>query len=158
MSPQGIIRFDDSLRADAYAPFPATRLCGSEQSFDFICCISVLEHIERFDEAVANMYRLLNAGGRLAMTFPYDESEFVGNVYLLPEAEYGQDARYICRVYSRSELERWEDAYDWRITDQEYWQVFSGRHWTVGERLRPPVLSTADGLHHLTCVLFEKNG
>jgi len=127
------------------------------QPFDFICCISALEHIERFDEAVASMFRLLNPGDRLVISFPYNESYFIENVYRHPEAGYGANAPYICRVYSRAELERWEAEHDWRITEQEYWRVFSGRYWTSGELLRPPVRASSEEPHQLTCVMFEKN-
>ena len=46
-------------------------------TFDFITCISVLEHIEDADHAVANMLRLLKQDGHLVMTFPYTERNYV---------------------------------------------------------------------------------
>lgn len=127
-----------------------------EQKFDFISCISTLEHIEDYDAAVANMYELLEPGGCLMMSFPYSETSFVENVYKLPGAGYGADAPYICRVYSRTEVDRWVAAHDWSITAQEHWRAFSGEYWTFGDWLRPPVRTTPDQPHHLTCLLFEK--
>jgi 2-polyprenyl-3-methyl-5-hydroxy-6-metoxy-1,4-benzoquinol methylase len=128
------------------------------QTFDFISCISALEHIEDFDAAVASMYRLLKPGAGLVVTFPYNESEFIEDVHRLPGAGYGMDAPYICRVFSRAEVNRWVEAHDWRIAAQEYWRVFSGEYWTFGKWLRPPVESGPDEPHHLTCLLFEKQG
>ncbi len=52
--------------------------------FDFITCVSVLEHIQRSDDAVGNMLSLLAEGGHLVLTFPYTEQSYVGNVYELP--------------------------------------------------------------------------
>jgi 2-polyprenyl-3-methyl-5-hydroxy-6-metoxy-1,4-benzoquinol methylase len=126
------------------------------QTFDFICCVSALEHIEDFDAAVASMYGLLNPGGMLSMSFPYNESSFVENVYKLPGAGYGADKPYICRVYSRAEVDRWVAARDWEVKAQEYRRLFSGEYWTFGEPLRPPVRSTAGEPHQLTCLLLEK--
>lgn len=101
-----------------------------QQKFDFICCVSMLEYIEDFDAAVAGMYGLLNPGRLVVMSFPHNESSFIENVYKLTGAGYGADKPHICRVYSRSEVDRWVAAHDWRIKAQEYWRVFSGDFWT----------------------------
>lgn len=60
-----------------------TRLSGT---FDFITCISVLEHIIKPDEAIRNMFSLLKPNGHLILTFPYSERCYVKNVYELPDA------------------------------------------------------------------------
>lgn len=52
--------------------------------FDLVCCISTLEHIKTPEAAVRNMFRLLNPGGSLILTFPYTEGRYVANVYDLP--------------------------------------------------------------------------
>ena len=127
-----------------------------DRKFDSICCISTLEHVEDYDAAVSNMFGLLEPGGLLMMSFPYSEASFVENVYKLPGAGYGTEASYICRSYSRAELEGWVAAHDWSIKAQEYWLVFSGEYWTFGEWLRPPVRTSANEPHQLTCLLLEK--
>lgn len=40
------------------------------RKFDSIVCLNVLEHIERDDAALKNMYRLLEKGGRLILLVP----------------------------------------------------------------------------------------
>lgn len=124
--------------------------------FDLITCVSVLEHVENYKSAIRSMFNLLNPGGHLALTFPYNEAKYIENVYKLPEAGYGQDAPYICQVYSRNELDSWSKEYNGRISEQEYWQVFTGDFWTFGEQLYPPRRVKKDEKHQLTCILIEK--
>lgn len=128
-----------------------------EDKFDFITCISVLEHIERADDAVRNMFSLLNPGGHLVMTFPYSEGGYVRNVYDLPGSSYGQDVGYTTQSFSRAELERWVQASQAVIVEQEYWQFWEGEHWTVGEQVLPPKRVGAEERHQLTCVHLKKS-
>lgn len=132
----------------------ATRL---KEKFDFISCVSVLEHIEKHDEAVRNMFSLLNPGGSLAMTFPYNENKYVPNVYKLPEAGYGKDEPYICQVFSRSEVENWLKITKGKLIVQEYWQFFSGELWTFGETVLPPRQAEKNEKHQLSCLLLQKS-
>src|SRR5688572_13255673 len=131
-----------------------TRIKGP---FDMVTCISVLEHIQKHDDAVRNMFFLLKPGGHLIVTCPYSEKGYVRNVYELPGSSYGQTAPYITQAYSRAEFDRWTKASNARIVDQEFWQYWTGEHWTVGEQITPPKKVTANDRHQLTCVLFQKN-
>jgi 2-polyprenyl-3-methyl-5-hydroxy-6-metoxy-1,4-benzoquinol methylase len=70
------------------------------KKYDLITCISVLEHIEKADSAVRNMFALLNPNGYLILTFPYSAKGYVRNVYELPGSSYGQGAPYITQSYS----------------------------------------------------------
>ncbi|MBV8728926.1 MAG: hypothetical protein JO336_03865, partial [Acidobacteriia bacterium] len=83
-----------------------------------------------------------------------NEQQYLPNAYDLPEAGYGKDLPYAAQVYSRAELNRWFP--NARIVKQEYWRVFSGPFWTVGEPLHPPVETTAAELHQLTCLIVAK--
>jgi 2-polyprenyl-3-methyl-5-hydroxy-6-metoxy-1,4-benzoquinol methylase len=123
-------------------------------SYDLITCISVLEHIQSHDDAIRVMMGALNPGGHLVLTFPYNEKQYIPNVYALPGAGYGKDLPYVAQVYSRKELEQWFG--DFTIVVQEYWRVFSGEFWTFGETLRMPVQTTSDNLHQLTCLVVRK--
>jgi SAM-dependent methyltransferase len=127
-----------------------------EERFDFITCISVLEHIPQHDRALDSMFSLLNPGGFIALTFPYNESNYIENVYMLPGSGYGRDLSYVCQAYSRVQLDRWLARNGGKLIDQEYWQMFTGEYWTSGERLRPPVQVDRDERHQLTCVLLQK--
>jgi 2-polyprenyl-3-methyl-5-hydroxy-6-metoxy-1,4-benzoquinol methylase len=131
----------------------ATRLT---QQFDFITCISVLEHIEKSEAAVRNMIGLLKPGGHLLLTFPYNERAYTRNVYSLPGSGYGQAATYITQAYSRAELTRWLAGGEAFLVDQEYWQFFEGEQWTVGPWVIPPRQVGPDHPHQLTCVLIRR--
>ncbi len=126
--------------------------------YDLVSCISVLEHIAEHARAVVAMYRLLNPGGYLALTFPYSEGRYIPNVYELPGAGYGRNFTYIGQVFSRKEVELWVQETGAVVSDQEYWRCFTGEYWTFGERLIPPVRVSSDGEHQLSCVLLRKPG
>lgn len=125
-------------------------------TFDLVTCVSVIEHIHNFDDAIRNMFSLLKTNGHLLLTFPYNEESYVENVYELPGASYGQSASYITQSYAREELDRWLQMNNGSIIDQEYWQFWEGDHWTVGKQLIPPKRVTADDKHQLTCLLIRK--
>ena len=129
-----------------------------KKQFQFISCISVLEHIKNHRSAVRSMFELLAPGGHLAMTFPFNETVYIENVYQLEGAGYGKDFPFIGQVFSRSQIAQWLQENPAELVAQEFWRVFSGSFWTFGERLSPPVQVTATELHQLTCVLFRKKG
>jgi SAM-dependent methyltransferase len=125
-----------------------------KQRFDFITCISVLEHIPDHQSAMKGIFRLLKPGGHVVVTFPYNEERYVENVYALPGAGYGKDAPYKCQVFSRKEIDTWLQENGARILRQEYYQIFDGELWTFGRRIYPPRKVDKDQKHHLTCILM----
>lgn len=127
-----------------------------QEEFDLVVCISVLEHIADAHAAMKNIFRLLAPNGYLVLTFPYTESEYIGNVYELPGSSYGQEFSHICQSYSRSDLDKWLKDNHGVIAEQEYWQFWDGSYWTVGNQIIPPVKTDVDRRHQLTCVLIQK--
>ena len=128
-----------------------------ERQFDLITCISVLEHIPDHKAAIQGMLGLLKPGGHLVLTFPYNEEQYVDNVYKLEGAGYGQDAPYVCQVFSRKEIDTWLKENPVKIIEQEYYEVFSGDLWTFGERIYPPRRVKKEEKCHLTCVVIQKD-
>ena len=126
------------------------------EKFDFITCISVLEHIRPHPAAVKSMLSLLNPGGHLVLTCPYNEKTYIENCYALPGSSYGQNSAYICQAFSRNEVDGWLAETGARLVKQEYWQFFTGKHWTVGDVLSHPRRVDAKETHHLTCLLLQK--
>ena len=126
-----------------------------KERFDFITCISVLEHIPDHQSAVKGMFKLLKPRGHLVLTFPYNENRYIPNVYKLPGAGYGQDWSFICQVFSRREIDDWLSQNSARIIDQEYYQSFTGDYWTFGQRLYPQRKVTMQEKHHLTCLTLQ---
>jgi SAM-dependent methyltransferase len=128
-----------------------------QQKFDFISCISVIEHIVDHESAIKSMFSLLNPGGSMVLTFPYNERRYVGNVYTLPDSEVDDLPPFITQAFSRHELDRWLHENNGTLIEQEYWQFFTGEYWTVGKLVTPPEQVTVNELHQVTCVLIRKN-
>ncbi len=126
------------------------------KTFDMITCISVLEHIKENRAALKGMFSLLKPGGHIVLTFPYNETTYVDDVYRHPNAGYGKDHAFIGQVYSRAEVTHWLNDNHAEIVDQEYYEVFTGELWTMGESIYPLKPTTADKKHHLTCLLLKK--
>jgi 2-polyprenyl-3-methyl-5-hydroxy-6-metoxy-1,4-benzoquinol methylase len=125
--------------------------------FDLITCISTLEHIEQFNEAVNSMFRLLKKGGRLILTCPYSDSEFIDNVYARPESDVKYLPAFKTRSYSRAALEKWTAENNAKIIKQEYWQFYTGGFWTAGKRFPIPKQVGKTDAHQISCILLEKN-
>lgn len=132
----------------------APRLAGP---FDFITCISTLEHIRDHARAMRNMLALLRPGGRLVVTFPYNENKYVENVYALPGSIGADKYPFITQAFSRRELEGWTRDGTARIVAQEYWRYFDGAYWTLGQRVVPPIRVAAGELHQISCVALVKD-
>ena len=102
------------------------------------------------------MLRLVRPGGIVILSGPWNETTYVPDAYRMPDAGYGQNAPYITQVFSRAQLTEWEAAGGHTI-DREYYQVFTGRLWTQGERLRPPQPATVDSMHHLIALTIQRS-
>ena len=127
------------------------------ETFDMVVCTSVLEHIENADAAVRQMFRLLNPGGHLILSFPYTERSYVRNVYELPGSSYGRRRPYITQSFSRERLDRWLAESNGTLQEQEFWQYWEGEHWTVGKQIIPPRKVGAGDRHQLTCLHLRQS-
>jgi SAM-dependent methyltransferase len=126
--------------------------------FDFVTCVSVLEHIRNSDAAIDGMFALLKAGGYLALTCPYTEGRYSPNVYRQEDSDaYSLDVPYICQSYSREQLTAWVTRNKAEIVRQEFWRLYAGDFWSCGEMTWPPVQVAASERHQLTCVLIQKS-
>lgn len=124
--------------------------------FDFITCVSTLEHIREHARAVRMMFSLLRPGGRLVITCPYNETAYVPNVYALPGSIGADKYPFVTQAFSRRELEQWTRENDARVLAQEYWRFFDGPFWTIGERVIPPARATSMDLHQISCIALVK--
>lgn len=137
---------DDDIQAPALS-----------QRFDMVACVSVLEHIKDHRSAMQNMLRLLVPSGHLVLTCPYTEREYVEDVYRAPEATPAvRNQPYICRSYSRAELDGWLKNCGAELSEAQYWKGWTGRHWAIGDRVAPPKPSTQQGDHNLACFLIRR--
>lgn len=128
----------------------------SNKKYDFIYCVSTLEHIPNSDDAITAMFKLLNPGGHLALTIPYNENTYHPNIYKHPEATFGKHVPYICQIFSRQEVDNWMRKNNATIIEQEYWQIYTGLMHTFGENMYPFIQTDQNSIHQLTCILFKK--
>jgi SAM-dependent methyltransferase len=131
-----------------------TRTALSER-FDAVTCISVLEHIPDHRAAIRGMLGLLRGGGRLILTFPYNERIYHPNAYEHPLAGYGQQLEFITQIFAREQLDQWLADTGASLVTEELYEVFTGELWTQGERIHPPRPARAAGSHHLGCFVLE---
>jgi SAM-dependent methyltransferase len=124
--------------------------------FDLITCISTLEHIEAHNTAVDAMFSLLAPGGRLILSFPYCEGEYVPNVYALQGSIGAHVYPFKTQIYSRQQVDNWVKRNGAYIVHQEYWRFFSGKFWTLGDRIVPPVRVDVDQPHQICCLALER--
>jgi SAM-dependent methyltransferase len=125
--------------------------------FDFITCVSVLEHIKDYRSAVKSMFSLLKPGGHLVISFPYNERQYVRHVYDLPDSSVTTKYPFITQAFSRSEIDECLRANNGKIIEQEYWQFFTGDYWTCGEQICPPVAVQKEQKHQISCLLIQKS-
>lgn len=129
---------------------------GMKDKFDFITCISVLEHIENSDKAISNCTKLLGNKGYLLLTFPYNEQRYIYNAYELQNSNIKKLPNYICKIYSRNNINKWISENGFKLIDQEYFKAFEGEYWEQGLKIFPQVKTDKNKLHHLTCLLLQK--
>lgn len=128
-----------------------------DQKFDLITCISTLEHILEFDKAIDNMSNLLNSGGKLVITFPYNENKYCPNVYKLNNSKAPKDLSFITQAYSREQINNWCKKHKFSVIEQEYWRFFTGEYWSTGEKLPLPEKSSESQNHQISCVVLKKD-
>jgi SAM-dependent methyltransferase len=129
---------------------------GFGPRFDAVTCISTLEHIPDHRAAFRGMMESLVPGGVLIVTCPYNEHQYYENVYAERTASYGANFRFICRQYSRRELDSWLQDTGGDLIEAERWRFFSGAFWTEGELIPVPRRATIDDPHQLGCFLIQK--
>lgn len=126
------------------------------REFDFVTCVSVLEHIKDHTLAVRQLFNLLRPGGHLVLSFPYNERRYVDNVYKLPGSIGADKFPFVTQAFSRNEVDQWLEDSRATLVRQEYWRFFSGEYWTVGERVCPPIKTEKDEGHQISCMLLQK--
>jgi len=127
-----------------------------KQNFDLITCISVIEHINNYNNAINGLIKLLNREGYLLLTFPYNENCYIPNNYDLPDAKYGKDSKFICQTFSNNEVQFWVEKYDLKIINKEYYQIFDSELWATGNRVKYMKRTQKEKKHNLLCLLLRK--
>ena len=124
--------------------------------FEMVLCISTLEHIEDYQDAVNAMVQSLRAGGLLVMTFPYTHESYVENVYKLEGSDAPPDVSFGAHSFSGLEVGLWEETFGLEKVEDEYWRFYAPGPWSVGNRLSPPERSSLGEPHQIACFAWRK--
>lgn len=129
-----------------------------KKNFDAILCVSVLEHISDFNNAVKGMVKLLKNDGLLIMTFPYSDDIYCDNIYKLDDADsISKKFRYIGQSFSKKEIEQFCSSNDLEVISTQFAKGWSGKFWRTGQRYSfPKKVSNAKDAN-VGCFLFKKN-
>jgi len=119
--------------------------------FDFVCCISTLEHIKDFELAISKMFAALNPGGHLALTIPYHFIDSFWNVYDVTKPE---KVAGLCHQFNQRQIDKWLLEHDATLIDEKYYKIFSGQYWRAGDRLQPVEVHKSRA--QLACLLMSK--
>jgi len=128
-----------------------------KEKFDAILCISVLEHIPNFQDAVSGMVELLNNDGILLITFPYSHNNYCKNVYKLDDADdIAKKFRYIGQSFSNHEIQEFCKSNNLEVIDTTFGKGWSGKYWRTGDRYAFP--KKVDNIEdaNIGCFLFKK--
>ena len=127
------------------------------KKYDAVLCISVLEHIPIFKEAVRGMVDRLKSDGILIMTFPYSHNSYCENVYKLEDADnIAKGFRYIGQSFSKNEIESLCKNNNLEIIDTQFGKGWSGKYWRTGERYDFPIKVDNPEEANIGCFLFKK--
>ncbi len=128
-----------------------------EEKFDAVLCISVLEHIPNFKDAVKGMVERLKDDGVLIMTFPYSHDIYCQNVYKLDEADdIAKKFRYIGQSFSENEIKLFCEKFRLEIIDTQFAKGWSGKYWRTGDRYNFPIKVENIENANIGCFLFKK--
>lgn len=128
------------------------------KKFDAVLCISVLEHIPNYNDAVKGMVEKLNDNGILIMTFPYSYDSYCENIYKLQEADdLSKKFRYIGQSFSSKEIELFCKENNLEILNTQFAKGWSGKYWRTGERYDFPIKVDNYQEANIGCFLFRKS-
>lgn len=122
---------------------------GIKGSFQFINCISVLEHIQDSYKALLGMVEATESNGYILLTFPYSESHRCSDVYMGNE-------NFITQIYNAADVDMWIRHLGLIEVERKYYQVFTGKYWNDGIRIKSVETPDANK-RQLICLLLKKN-
>ena len=106
----------------------ALRFPFADETFDKIICSEVIEHVEDDRQGVAELARILNAGGKIAITVPTRLTE---HVYDLLSKEYFQTPGGHVRKVIPHVLARYMEENDLRVYAVGFAHAFHFPYWML---------------------------
>jgi SAM-dependent methyltransferase len=112
--------FESEFIADK--KYDITHLPEADQSFDFILCYHVLEHIEDDQKAMSELYRVLKKGGQAFIQTPFKYDDIYEDTAIKDSQQrrihFGQEDHV--RIYSASGLKQRLDIAGFRTTIENF--------------------------------------
>ncbi len=90
---------------DANFHFDITRIDAMDNSFDSIICYHILDYTEDDDKAIAELYRILNPGGKLYVQSAFKETDMDNNKIIV-QPGYKKPLRVYPVNYLEKKLEK----------------------------------------------------
>ena len=126
-------------------------------TFDMITCMSVLEHIVKYEDAARSMGALLNPGGRVILTVPFNNDRYIENVYKMEGSRLNRPGiAFVGQVFSRAVLEAAFSKAGLVPEYEELYDAHTGAFWSIGERIQPIRRASRGAKHDLGCFVFRK--
>ncbi len=127
------------------------------RTFDMITCMSVLEHVVKYENAARSIAGLLNPGGRAVVTVPFNNDRYIENVYKMEGSRLNRPGvSFVCQVFSRGVLESAFSKAGMILEREELYDAHTGEFWSIGERKYPILRASRDEKHDLGCFVFRK--
>ncbi|MFO1190145.1 MAG: class I SAM-dependent methyltransferase [Alphaproteobacteria bacterium] len=127
------------------------------KTFDMITCMSVLEHIVKYEDAARSIARLLKPGGRAIVSVPFNNDLYIDNVYKMEGSRLNHPGvPFVGHVFSRAALEGAFAKAGMDLEDEDLFDAHTGDYWSIGKRKSPIVRASRDSKHDLGCFAFRK--
>ena len=120
-------------------------------------CISTLEHISDFKNAVFGMVKKMKENGILVMTFPYTHDDYCENVYKLDDADrISKSFNFIGQSFSKEEIDDFCKDFNLNLVETQYIKGWSSKYWRTGQRYNFPRKVQTPMEANAGCFLFKK--
>jgi SAM-dependent methyltransferase len=128
-----------------------------DDPFDMILCISTLEHVFEYEDALENMVASLKPGGHLVLTMPVTEGAYVENLFRVPGNFYfDPQSTGLVRLFSLDMIQGWLAKHNLREVRRKCYSQFQGANVGDGEQRRHPVPCDNGEPIHLICLLLRR--
>jgi predicted SAM-dependent methyltransferase len=113
---------DYDTKSNTQLHFDITQIAAKDQTYSYIICYHVLEHIENDIKAMKELFRILKPNGRILIQTPFKEGDNYENKEVKTKEErlkhFGQDDHV--RIYSVEGLKKRLESVGFHVTLKQY--------------------------------------
>lgn len=119
---------DYNKKSNTQLHFDITNIAAERETYSYIICYHVLEHIENDIQAMKELYRILKKGGKVIIQTPFKEGDIYENAAIITKQDrlkhFGQDDHV--RIYSVEGLRNRLESVGFCVTLMQYGNNQSG--------------------------------